>query len=166
MSVAYTIVPMTEQHIAGFRETSDAVFRESGMYAFFHSPPIEQVTEFVLGVIKSGDLQFVAISDGRVIGWCDALVKPRPAMRHSAVLGIGVLSAYRGMGVGKSLLQTTLAAARKRGLTRIELFVRADNVRARRLYESAGFGIEGVLRKHMLVGGTYHDSYSMALLCD
>jgi RimJ/RimL family protein N-acetyltransferase len=157
---------MAEEHIAAFSETSDAVFRDSGMYAFFEGPPIERVREFVLGVIKSGDLQFVAIAEERVIGWCDALVKPRPAMRHSAVLGMGVLSAYRGMGVGTALLQTTLEAARKRGLTRIELFVRSDNERARRVYEKAGFAIEGVLRKHMLARGVYRDSYLMSLLFD
>jgi RimJ/RimL family protein N-acetyltransferase len=166
MPVRYAIVPMGEEHIAGFSETSDAVFRESGMYAFIEGPPIEQVTAFVRGVIKAGDLQFVAIAEDRVIGWCDALVKQRPAMLHSAVLGIGVLNAYRGMGVGTALLQTTLEAARKRGLTRIELFVRSDNQRARKVYEKAGFAIEGVLRKHMLARGVYRDSYLMSLLFD
>src|SRR5689334_17583862 len=117
---------MTEEHIASFRETADAVFRETGMFAFFEAPPLEEVTAFVRGVIKAGDLQFVAVADGRVIGWSDALVKPRPALQHSAMFGIGVLAAYRRIGVGTALLQTTLDAAKKRGLTRIELLVRAD----------------------------------------
>jgi RimJ/RimL family protein N-acetyltransferase len=166
MPPSYTIVQTAEHHIPAFREAADAVMRESGMYAFSEAPPIEQFTAFVLGTIKNADLQFLALADERVIGWCDALVKQRPAMRHSAIFGIGVLDAYRRMGVGTALLRTTLEAARTRDLTRIELVVRMDNERARRLYEKAGFAVEGILRKHMLVNGTYRDSYLMALLFD
>ena len=162
--MTYRIVPIAPEHIASFRETSDAVFRESQMFAFPEAPPIEHVTEFVLGVIKNNDPQFVALSGESVIGWCDVLIKPRPAMRHSGVLGLGVLSSYRGRGIGKALLQATLDAAKKRGLTRIELFVRVDNARAKALYEEAGFVTEGVLRKHLLIDGIYRDSYLMSVL--
>jgi ribosomal protein S18 acetylase RimI-like enzyme len=162
--MTYRIVPIAPEHIASFREISDAVFRESQMFAFLEAPPIEHVTEFVLGVIRNNEPQFVAVSGDAVIGWCDVLLKPRPALRHSGVLGVGVLSSCRGQGIGKALLGTTLNAAKDRGLTRIELFVRTDNDRAIKLYERFGFVVEGVLRKHMLIGGVYRDSYLMSVL--
>jgi RimJ/RimL family protein N-acetyltransferase len=162
--MTYRIVPMAPEHIASFRETSDVIFRESQMFAFFEAPPIEDVTEFVLGVIRNNESQFIAISGETVIGWCDVLPKPRPAMRHSGVLGIGVLDSYRGRGIGTALLETTLNAARNKGLTRIELFVRTDNERAIKLYRKFGFVVEGVLRKHMLIGGAYRESYLMSVL--
>ena len=162
--MTYRIVPMAPEHIASFRETSDAVFRESQMFAFFEAPPIAHVTEFVLGIIRNNEPQFVAICSDTVIGWCDILLKPRPAMRHTGVLGIGVLSSYRGQGIGKALLETTLNAAKNKGLTRIELYVRTDNERAIKLYEKFGFVVEGVLRKHMLIGGAYRESYLMSVL--
>ena len=164
--MTYRIISIAPEHIASFREAADAVFRESQMFAFLEAPPLEQFTEFVHGVIKNKEPQFVAITHERVIGWCDVLMKPRPAMRHSGVLGLGVLSSCRGNGVGTALLETTLRAARQRGLTRVELFVRTDNDRAKRLYERAGFTVEGALRRHLLIDGIYRDSYLMSLLYD
>ncbi|MGZ5137332.1 MAG: N-acetyltransferase family protein [Burkholderiales bacterium] len=131
---------------------------------FFEAPVIEQVTEFVLGVIQNKEAQFVAISGEAVIGWCDVLLKPRPALRHSGVLGVGVLSSHRGQGVGTALLEATLNAAKDRGLTRVELYVRTDNERAIRLYEKFGFAVEGVVRKHLRIGSVYRDSYLMSVL--
>jgi ribosomal protein S18 acetylase RimI-like enzyme len=80
------------------------------------------------------------------------------------MLGIGVLSSHRRQGIGKALLETTLTAARERGLTRVELFVRTDNEPARRLYEKVGFTMEGTLRKHLLIDGVFRDSYLMSVL--
>ena len=162
--MTYRVVPMAPEHIASFREASDAVFRESQMFAFLEAPPIEDVTAFVLGVIRNNEPQFVAMSGDAVIGWCDILLKPRPALRHSGVLGVGVLNSYRGQGIGTALLEATLNAAKDRRLTRIELFVRTDNERAIKLYEKFGFVIEGVLRKHLLIGAVYRDSYIMSVL--
>jgi ribosomal protein S18 acetylase RimI-like enzyme len=127
------VVPIAEEHIAGFHETTGRVFREARMHALLEAPPIEQVAAFVRGNIRGDELQFVALHGEGVIGWCDILTKPRVALRHSGVLGIGVLNEYRGQGVGKALMETTLAAARARGITRIELTVRTDNERGKRL---------------------------------
>lgn len=162
--MTYRIVPIAEKHISGFREASDAVFKESGMFAFFEAPPIEQVTDFILGNIRSNDPQFVAVVGEAVVGWCDILRKPRPALLHNGVLGIGVLKSYRKQGIGASLIEATLAAANGRGMKRIELLVRTDNEPAKKLYEKFGFVVEGVLRKHIYCGGAYHDSYLMARL--
>ena len=77
---------------------------------------------------------------------------------------MGVIREYRGQGIGRALLQATLAAARAGGLRRIELTVRVDNDPARRLYESFGFVTEGLCKRHMCVEGEFVDSWLMALL--
>jgi RimJ/RimL family protein N-acetyltransferase len=164
--MTYEIVPMAPGRIPGFHEALGAIIQESRMYAFLEAPPLEQLTEFVTGVLRDRDPQFVALSQDQVIGWCDVLRKPRPAMRHSGTLGIGVVKAHRRRGVGKALLQTALVAARERGFTRIELFVRTDNVPAKRLYELFGFSAEGIVRRHLLVDDVYRDSYLMSVLYD
>jgi RimJ/RimL family protein N-acetyltransferase len=79
--------------------------------------------------------------------------------------GSGWHGAYRGRGIGAALIGTALAAARSRGLTRVELTVRTDNPRAEALYVKVGFVVEGVRQRHMRVRGVYHDSYLMAVLC-
>ena len=164
--MSYSILPVTEAHIPSFRDTADAIFRESRMFSFCEAPPLEQFRQFVEGTIRNDEPQFVAVSGGAVIGWCDILIKPRPAQRHSGVLGLGVLSAHRRQGIGTALLEATIGAARKKGLTRIELYVRADNENARRLYEKFGFAAEGLLRKHILIDGSYRDSYIMSVISE
>ena len=61
-------------------------------------------------------------------------------------------------------MQATLAAARTRGIRRIELTVRVDNEPAKRLYESFGFVTEGLCKRHMSIDGQFIDSWLMALL--
>jgi ribosomal protein S18 acetylase RimI-like enzyme len=160
----HRIVPIAEEHIDGFWNVLDSVAREHRFLAFLEAPPLEAVREFVRGNIGSGHPQFVAIADERVVGWCDVLPKPRPALRHSGVLGMGVIGACRGRGIGTALINTTLQAAKAKGLTRIELTVRVDNQRAKALYEKFGFVVEGVCRRYMRVDGVYYDSYLMSVL--
>ena len=47
--------------------------------------------------------------------------------------------AYRGLGIGKLLLQAVIDTARQKGIDYLELEVVADNVRAIGLYERMGF---------------------------
>jgi RimJ/RimL family protein N-acetyltransferase len=162
--VAHSIAPIAEEHIDGFRAAVDSVARELKYLAFLEAPPPPEVRKFVLHNIAEHVPQFVAIEDERVVGWCDVLPKPRPALRHSGVLGIGIMAAHRGRGIGHALMDATLQAAWEGGLTRIELTVRVDNEHAKRLYESFGFAIEGLCKRHMRVEGRYHDSYLMARL--
>ena len=48
---------------------------------------------------------------------------------------MGVLSAFRGKGLGLRLIRTALQAAWATGITRVELAVYADNAPAIALYE-------------------------------
>lgn len=52
---------------------------------------------------------------------------------------IAVLPAWRGRAVAQRLLEAIGALGRRLGCCRITLEVRDDNLRARRLYERAGF---------------------------
>lgn len=158
------IVPTERRHIAGFREVLDGVARERRWLAFLEAPPLPRVRRFVLNGLRSGMPQFVAVAEGRVVGWCDVNPKTHEALRHSGVLGMGVAASHRGRGVGSALLRATLDAASARGLTRIELVVRADNMAALRLYERRGFEIEGRLRDYLVVDGRAYDALQMAKL--
>jgi|SRR5258706_9819434 RimJ/RimL family protein N-acetyltransferase len=158
------IVPLSEEHIEGFRAVLDSVARERRFIAMLEAPPIEELGKFVRANIAADEPVTVAIVDGRLVGWCDILRKPRPTLRHSGVLGMGVLADYRGRGIGKALMKATLADAKAKGLKRIELMVRVDNPKARQLYESFGFVDEGLCKRHMWVDGEYKDSHLMAVL--
>ena len=144
----------------------DSVARELKYLAMIEAPPHHEMRKFCLESIAARFPQFVAIEDERVVGWCDVFPKPRATLKHSGILGMGVIEGYRGRGVGSELMSATLHAAKARGLTRIELTVRVDNERAKRLYERFEFVTEALCRRHMLVDGEYKDSYLMALVYD
>jgi RimJ/RimL family protein N-acetyltransferase len=57
-----------------------------------------------------------------------------------------------------------LERARGRGIERVELHVFSDNVRARHLYESVGFIVEGIHPRRVKIDGTYRDDIAMALM--
>ena len=158
------IVPIGPEHIESFHRTLDVVARERRYLALLEAPGIEQFRPFVEDVIRQGHAQFAASSDGEVVGWCDVLPKRRPIYAHSGVLGMGLLPAFRGQGIGRRLLQRTLEAARANRLTRVELTVREDNPGAIALYQSMGFAAEGVQRNAFRIDGRYMNLIMMALL--
>lgn len=70
---------------------------------------------------------------------------PQPPVETGAVMslvGIGVAEAGQGSGVGRVLMEEFERRARQHGMTSMRLSVYADNERARRLYERAGWIVE------------------------
>jgi ribosomal protein S18 acetylase RimI-like enzyme len=158
------IVPIEAKHIEGFRRAVDQVARERKYLAMLEAPPLEKVSVLVLDNIANHHSQFVAVDDDDVVGWCDVLPKERPVYRHCGVLGMGVVASWRRKGHGRALLSAGLSHAARQGLVRIELVVRADNIRAISLYQRAGFETEGVLRDAARVDGKYYDLFLMSLI--
>lgn len=69
------------------------------------------------------------------IGFCHLEVRGELGL----VQALGVLPSREGHGVGTALFTRGLAALREAGASRAELCTERDNVRARRLYQRAGF---------------------------
>jgi len=162
--MGWRIVPIERRHIAGFRAVLDDVARERRYLAFLEAPPMARVRRFVLDGLRAGISQHVAVDGDRVVGWCDVTPKSHETLRHSGTLGMGVATSHRGIGVGTALLRATLEGAFARGLTRVELVVRADNELAIELYRRQGFELEGRLRQYIVVDGAAHDALQMARL--
>jgi RimJ/RimL family protein N-acetyltransferase len=158
------ILPMTPNHIDTFHRTLDFVARERRYLSFLAAPPIESTRAFVLNNIKCGHAQYAAVAAGEVVGWCDVIPKERPIYAHSGVLGMGLLPAFRGRGIGTALIRSVLAAAERNGLHRVELTVRERNEGAIALYRKVGFAVEGVQRDAVHVDGGYENVVCMALL--
>ncbi|WP_017610668.1 ribosomal protein S18-alanine N-acetyltransferase [Nocardiopsis xinjiangensis] len=82
----------------------------------------------------------VAESDGEVVGYAGL----RAAAPEGDVQTMAVDERLWGSGVGSALLTALLEEARRRGITRMFLDVRADNPRAQKLYTGFGFVRVGV----------------------
>ena len=161
----YQIVPIAEEHISGFRAAVDVVARERKYLAHLEAPPFEETKRFILRNIEHGYPQFVVLSAGTVVGWCDVLPnRSRDIYWHCGTLGVGLLPEFRGKGIGRQLMRRTIDAAFAFGLTRIELTVREANANAIALYKSLGFEIEGLHRNAVCIDGQYENLHSMALL--
>lgn len=91
---------------------------------------------------------------------------PFERIAHVAGLGVAVLRAYWGKGIGGALMLALEAYARQAGVTRLELTVVAANERARRLYRAHGYVEEGLKRAAMRVEGAYVDEVLMAKYLD
>lgn len=159
------IVPIARHHLAGFHSALDRVAREGRHLAMLEAPSYVRTRRFVLDSLRAGAIHVVAVAGyDEVIGWCDLRPKSAPTLRHSAVLGMGLIAPYRGQGLGSRMLGATLDAAGQAGLQRAELVVRADNAPAIALYRRFGFKLEGTLRDYLRVDGVSHDALQMARL--
>ncbi|MBR8641254.1 GNAT family N-acetyltransferase [Streptomyces tuirus] len=77
------------------------------------------------------------------------------------IRGLAVAEEARGRGVGRALLRAAREEARRQGARRITLRVLGHNTPARKLYESEGFVVEGVLREEFFLDGAYVDDVFM-----
>ncbi len=98
------------------------------------------VNELVAGI----GLGYVWMADGRLIGNVSIYPASLPAgfPRTWIIANVAVHPDYRGRGIARRLMETSLAAVRGRG--EVLLQVEERNVVARRLYETLDFDTEGV----------------------
>jgi ribosomal-protein-alanine N-acetyltransferase len=92
----------------------------------------------------------VAEEDEALVGYAGLLA----AGEQADVLTIAVATSQWGQGIGSRLLAALLAEARQRGCTEMFLEVRADNLRAQRLYKWFGFAEIGIRRGYYQPSGT------------
>lgn len=107
----------------------------------------------------------VAESDGLVVGYIRQ-VPPTPLDSNQhirQIQGFAVLPTARGCGIGALLLDAAVEAARADGIRRVTLRVLGWNVHARRLYDRAGFSVDGVLPGEFHLDGEYVDDVLMGL---
>ncbi|WP_327730113.1 GNAT family N-acetyltransferase [Streptomyces sp. NBC_00487] len=105
----------------------------------------------------------VAELGGTVVGYV-RLARPSALACHTHVRqiqGLAVSDRARGAGVARALLRAAQDEARRRGARRLTLRVLGHNTPARKLYESEGFVVEGILPEEFLLDGAYVDDVLM-----
>jgi ribosomal protein S18 acetylase RimI-like enzyme len=124
---------------------SQALYQEFGE----ERPSRRRLAKLFDGALASGSpfKLFFAVVGDEVCGMLSLAIAPttQGAGCFGYVDDVFVLEQYRGQGIGTRLMQEAVNHARKSGCVRVELGTRRDNVRARRLYERAGFEeVDGV----------------------
>ena len=114
--------------------------------------PDEVTGHYIDGFMRRAQadgIELVAEEDGRLLGEIHASRVGIAALAHLLTdLTIAVAPSAQGQGVGRALFQGLLDRVLHQmpHITRVELFARDSNVRARALYASLGFVEEGRLR--------------------
>lgn len=107
----------------------------------------------------------VAEVEGHIAGYIMlGYPTPLPASEHvTQIQGLAIDPAMSRRGLGSALVQAGVAEARRRDAAKVSLRVLSSNVAARRVYEAAGFIVEGVLRDEFMLDGQAVDDILMAL---
>ena len=108
-------------------------------------------------------LMIVAETDGKMAGNCSFQgISATRKYRHRCGMGIALLEAYWGLGIGTAMIGFLTEQAKQAGFEQMELTVVADNLRAQALYRKCGFTESG--RRHHAMkfdDGSYHDEILM-----
>ncbi|MFS0918783.1 N-acetyltransferase family protein [Brevibacillus sp. 179-C 1.1 NHS] len=107
---------------------------------------------------KPRNLFLVAVVQDRIVGFsrCEGVYLNRFA--HKVEFGVCVLQEFWGYGIGRNLLQESVAWADANHITKMTLHVMETNEKAIELYKRFGFEIEGVLKNDKVLsdGNYYH----------
>lgn len=107
---------------------------------------------------KGDAVSVVAEVGGEIVGNSEIFRRyPSKELSHTGTLGIAILDGYRGLGLGKAMMQLLLARAKKAGIYIVELEVFAINGGAKHLYEVLGFETVGVVPDKVKRNGRYFD---------
>lgn len=111
-------------------------------------------------------LHLIAVVEGEIAGSLSFTPRDRARIRHWGEFGMSVKKQFWEMGIGGKLLDTFLSWARASSVIRkVNLKVRTDNTRARQLYESRGFELEGTIRGDFQMDGVLYDHHCMGIFC-
>jgi RimJ/RimL family protein N-acetyltransferase len=126
-------------------------------------PNGEEHRKEIRSIHEDDGMYTVAEVNGKIAG---VAILKRGSMemnRHTAKFRTWLAPGFRGMGLGKKLMEYTIAWAKANGLEKINLDVFSNNQRAIRLYQKYGFRKEGHLRKQYVLEGEYVDEILMSL---
>lgn len=126
-------------------------------------PKIFRQTIEQLGTGEQG-VYFVAEEQEKIAGHGYLLKLPLKNLSHVAQLTIALHPDWQGKGVGMLLMEALITwAEHDPTLEKIELNVRATNIRALKLYKKWGFRLEGFLTRHLKTKSGYIDDLVMGL---
>lgn len=115
---------------------------------------------------NSSDNQIFIIAEyeGQIIGVANMMASQKPRLKHIGEFGISVIKSFWRCGVGTAMINYLIDWAKSTEiLTKINLMVQKDNLRAIETYKKIGFEVEGEMKRAMYLHGAYHDAFHMGI---
>lgn len=128
---------------------------------------IAEVAKRITGMIESETSAYIgAFVEDALVGNCGLyLVDAKKRMKHRCAIGLGIITQYRNLGIGRLLVQESIALAKTLGYEQVELDVVEENKGAIHVYESCGFEVTGRFpHAFKMKDGRYHDCLFMVKL--
>lgn len=126
-------------------------------------PTIAYFNRYYSKILENkGSFLLVAMYQQKPVGYLVMEANPAEKLRHTAMLNMGVVENFRGVGVGKYLLNEALGKVQaESNIEIIYLMVRADHENATQLYKNAGFDTLAKLEKDTKIDDEYKDGLLM-----
>jgi ribosomal protein S18 acetylase RimI-like enzyme len=146
--MAVKIRPIVLKDAASYRRCYDAVAKERQYFCEHHAPPLSEVRAQMRKDLRKKSSILVAVDGARVVGFAAVYRLDLPTLSHSGRFGIGLLPAYREMGLGAKLMAGVLKMSRRKfDVLYLEVF--GKNNRARTLYKKMGFELCGRIKNYV-----------------
>lgn len=123
-------------------------------------PPVSMDSTLVIWhYIQSGIVFLWGVhAEGRIVGGAGFYIQaPGTRLSHCATFFLYLEPVFQGRGIGRDIMQFLEDEAERRHLRRMECMVTETNLRAIRLYQQAGYVLEGVKKQAFLIDGQYQD---------
>lgn len=157
------IRPAVEDDAASLLDSINEVCQEA-VYLLLDAVPrdLEAERRWIASFDRVRSVLFVALDGDVIVGQADCHGGQSSKNRHTGLIGIVIRDGWREEGLGRILLERVLEWMRQRGFEKACLEVFSTNARARHLYESLGFVVEGTREGQFKIRGEYVDDVIMA----
>lgn len=99
--------------------------------------------------VACADYLFIATDNGRIVGMATLIAFQKPTGLVGQVEDVVVSSDYRGLGIGRDLMNTLIETAKARNLRSLQLTSNSCRVAAHGLYHSLGFVVKETTNFHL-----------------
>ncbi len=128
-------IPTSEKQLTLRKAGIEDIKIRAEIFSQCHDRPLDNLEEFYSFADEENSFIYVAELAGEVIGHISA----SNVDGEIVIFGFGILSAYRGRGYGREILNSFVELLKTIPHTSINLEVASENDRALNLYKSCGF---------------------------
>lgn len=144
------------------------IYAEGRWFVGDMGPGAETLARQLRSIDPSREIVLVAeavgtgASSAELVGWIEGRRYGPSRLEHVASLTIAVAPDARGRGVGGRLMRAIVPWARRVGVRKLRLDVRAGNEAALALYRAEGYEVEGIERDQIRDVDGFEDNIVMA----
>lgn len=123
---------------------------------------LEEEVAFIQECKERENMYTAIVKQDKVIGIARILKGELQMKQHIGLFRTWINSEGQGLGIGKEVMEYSISWAKNHGLYKICLTVFSENQIAIKLYEKAGFIVEGVQKGQVIIKGKMQDEWHMA----